>query len=98
MGLINNDSMQTKSDLQVSPGAYMSIGSTDLEIQRVSSGEYQLVFINSVWKDLTAHETNVRTFQKNSYTISISEAQLSESMYAVAYAYLKTVYPNTTDA
>ena len=70
MGLINNDSMQTKSDLQVSPGAYMSIGSTDLEIQRVSSGEYQLVFINSVWKDLTAHETNVRTFQKNSYTIS----------------------------
>ena len=98
MGLINNDSMQTKSDLQVPPGAYMSIGSNDLEIKRVSSGEYQLIFINSVWKDLTAHETAVGTFQRNSYIIPVSEAQLSESMYAVAYAYLKTVYPNTTDA
>ena len=98
MGLVNNDSMQTKSDLQVPPGAYMSIGSNDLEIQRVSSGEYKLNFINSLWKDLTAHETGVGTFQRKSYTIPISEAQLNESMYGLAYAYLKTVYPNTTDA
>ena len=98
MGLINNDSMQTKTELNVPAGAYMSIGSNDLEIHRILSDKYELIFINSIWKDQTAHETGVGTFQRKSYTIPISDAQLSESMYGLAYAYLKTVYPNTTDA
>jgi len=98
MGLINNDSMQTKSGLQVPPGSYMSIGSNDLELKRVSSGEYNLIFINSIWKDLTSHQNDVGTFEKDVYIIPVTEAQIGESMYGVAYAYLKTVYPNTTDA
>ena len=98
MGLVNNDSMQTKSGLRVSPGAYMSIGSNDLQINRLSSGEYQLSFINSIWKDQTAHQDGIRTFQTNPYRIPVSEAQLTDSMYGLAYAHLKTVYPNTTDA
>ncbi len=98
MGLRNNDTMETKSDLLVPVGAYMSIGTSSLELIEVSTGNYTLTFINTVWKDQTARDTQVRAFQTKSYTIPVVERGLAASMYTTAYNYLKTIYTNTTDA
>jgi len=97
MGLINNDTMETKSDLLVPVGAYMSIGTNALDTIK-ENGKYTITFINTVWKDKAARDTQVRAFQTKSYTIPITAEQLGTSVYTLAYDYLRTVYPNTTDA
>ena len=90
--------METKTELNVPPGAYMSIGSNALNLNKLQSEEYNLQIINSIWKDQAASKGGIKTFQRNVYTIPVQEAQLNDSMYTIAYAYLKTLYPNTTDA
>jgi len=97
MGLINNDTMETKSDLVVPVGAYMSIGTNPLDTVK-QDGKYTITFMNTIWKNQATRDAQVRPFQINSYTIPITSEQLSTSVYTLSYDYLKTVYPNTTDA
>ena len=97
MGLRNNDTMETKSELTAPVSAYMSIGTSSLELTEVSTGNYTLTFTNTVWKDQTARNGHIRPFETRSYTIPIVERGLAASMYTTAYNYLKTIYTNTTD-
>ena len=97
MGLRNNDTMETRSELIAPVRAYMSIGTTSLEIEKVSSGNYTLSFTNTVWKDQTAREGNIRAFERKSYSIPVVERGMGANMYTTAYTYLKTIYTNTTD-
>ncbi len=97
MGLRNNDTMQTRSELTAPVRAYMSIGTNPLELTAVSAGNYTLTFTNTVWKDQTAREANVRSFESKFYSIPVVERGLGASMYTTAYNYLKTIYTNTTD-
>lgn len=96
MGLINNDTMITKSGLVVPVGAYMSIGTDTLDTVK-EEGKYTLTFTNTVWKDQAARDAQVRPFQTNPYTIPLTTEQLNTSVYTVSYDYLRTLYPNTTD-
>ena len=97
MGLRNNQSMETSSEITVSRNAYMSIGTNNLTLMEVSTGNYNLSFTNTSWKDQTARNANVRSFQTKFYTIPIVERGLGTSLYTTAYNYLKTVYTDTTD-
>lgn len=97
MGLRNNDTLVTRSTLTAQAGTYISIGTHPLEINRVSTGNYTLRFIATIWKDQTAREESVRSIQSQSYTIPIVERDIAVSMYATAYAYLETIYTNTTN-
>ena len=97
MGLRNNDTMETRSELIAPVRAYMSIGTNSLELDKVSSGNYTLSFTNTVWKDQAAREGDIRAFERKSYSIPVAERGLGASMYTTAYNYLKTIYTNTTD-
>ena len=97
MGLRNNDTMETRSELIAPARTYMSIGTSSLELEKVSSGNYTLSFTNTVWKDQTARDGGIRSFERNFYSIPLVERGMSASMYTTAYTYLKTIYTNTTD-
>ena len=96
MGLINNNTMETNNGLIVPVGAYMCIGTDSMETS-VKAGTYTLQFVNTVWKDKATRDANTRSIQAKSYTLALTEAQLSASVYTLAYNHLRTVYTNTTD-
>ena len=97
MGLRNNDTLVTRSTLTAPVDTYISIGTHPLEVNRVSSGNYTLRFIATIWKDQTARDNSDRSIQSQSYTVPILDGGLVENMYATAYAYLETIYTNTTN-
>ena len=97
MGLRNNQTMETDSEITVPVDAYMSIGTNNLTLVEVSTGNYTLSFTNTSWKNQTARNTNVRAFKNKYYTIPIVERGLGTSLYTTAYNYLKTIYTDTTD-
>jgi len=96
MGLRNNVTLVTRSTLTAPAGTYISIGTHPLEVNRVSTENYTLRFIATVWKDKTTRDNSDRSIQSQSYTVPIVEGDLTENMYTTAYTYLETIYPNTT--
>ena len=97
MGLRNNDTMTTRTQLTAASRSYMSIGTSSLRIDLISSGNYTLSFTNKVWKDQAARNAGTRPFETNYYTIPLVERGMAANMYTTAYNHIKTVYTNTTD-
>ena len=97
MGLQNNDTVVTRSTLTAPVRTYISIAGHSLEINMVSTGNYTLRFIATMWKDKASRDGSVRSIQSQSYTVPIVERGMAANMYTTAYTHLKTVYRNTTD-
>jgi len=97
MGLRNNATMTTRTQLVVPARSYMSIGTSSLILKRISIGNYTLSFTNKVWKDQTARNDGTQPFESKHYIIPLVERSLEANMYTTAYNHIKTVYTNTTD-
>lgn len=98
MGLRNNRTTTARTRLVVPANVYMSIGESDLRLKKVSSGNYTLTFVNTMWKDESARNTDgVAHFESTSYTIAVVERGMAANMYTTAYNHLKTIYTSTTD-
>ena len=97
MGLKNRTVMATKAQISVAADSYMSIGSSNLKLVKVSSGNYTLSYTNTIWKDQTAREGGVSPFQQDGYSVAVAERGLGASLYTTAYTHLKTIYRNTVD-
>lgn len=99
MGIINHDSYTTKFGIDVTD-SYISIGTNSLEIQRENenNAEYSLMYIATVWASQSDRNNNKRSLQSIPRSITLNSTQMGESMYGVAYANLKTMFTNTTDA
>ena len=97
MGLRNNATMTTRTQLAVPVRTYMSIGTSNLTINLISSGNYTLSFTNKVWKDQAARDAGTRPFETKHYTIPMVARGLEANMYTTAYNHIKTIYTNTTD-
>ena len=97
MGLENRDTMVTRAQINVPVDSYMSIGSNTLKLEKVSTGNYTLSYINTVWKDQTAREAGVSPFKREGYSVAVVERSLGTSLYTTAYTHLKTIYTNTVD-
>tara|TARA_R110002074_G_scaffold8841_1_gene35742 strand:+ start:10678 stop:10968 length:291 start_codon:yes stop_codon:yes gene_type:complete len=96
MGLINHDSFSTPYGIDVTD-SYMSIATNNLEVSKDGT-EYKLLYITTIWNNETDRETNKRSLKNIVRSITLNSVQLEEGVYEVAYADLKTVFPNTTDA
>ena len=97
MGLRNNATMTTRTQLAVPVRSYMSIGTSNLIIDLISSGNYTLSFTNKVWKDQAARDAGTQAFETKHYRIPLVERGMAANMYTTAYNHIKTVYTDTTD-
>lgn len=97
MGLRNNNTMVTRSQLTAPVRTYMSIGTSPLKIITVSAGNYTLSFTSKTWKDQEARNRDVPPFDTTFYAIPIVERGMGANMYTTAYNHLKTIHTNTTD-
>jgi hypothetical protein len=97
MGLRNNATMITRTQLAVPVRTYMSIGTSDLTLKLISTGNYTLSFTNKVWKDQAARDAGTRAFETKHYIIPLVERGMAANMYTTAYNHIKTIYTDTTD-
>lgn len=96
MGLINHDSYTTTYGIDVTD-SYISVGTNSLEVSKDGTN-YRLRYIATIWASQTDRDNNKRSLQSLVRTVTMDSVQLEEGVYEVAYADLKTVFTNTTDA
>ena len=97
MGLRNNATMITRTQLTAPVRTYMSIGTSSLALKLISTGNYTLSFTNKVWIDQAARDAETPPFETKHYIIPLVERGMAANMYTTAYNHIKTVYTNTTD-
>lgn len=96
MGLINHDSYTTSYGIDVID-TYISVGTNNIEVFRDGTS-YNLRYVATIWASQTDRDNNKRSLQNLVRTVVLNSTQLQEGVYYVAYADLKTVFTNTTDA
>lgn len=100
MGIINNDSMDTDDGFSVT-GAYVSVGSNRVSVQRTGLDEsnvatYNIRFSATFWKDKAWRDAGSTSFKTVGYNTPITD--LSVPLYTSAYNILKAEYTNNTDS
>lgn len=95
MGIINHDNYTTSYGIDVTD-SYISIGTHNLEVSKDETN-YILRYIVTIWASQSDRNDNKRSLQVISREINISSAQLSTSLYELAYSDLKTIFKNSTD-
>lgn len=96
MGLINHDSYTTTYGIDVTD-SYISVGTNNIEIFRDDT-IYNLRYVATIWASQVDRDNNKRSLQCLVRTAELNSTQLQEGVYDVAYADLKTMFTNTTDA
>lgn len=96
MGIINHDIYTTSHGIDVTD-TYISIGTNSIEIFRDGT-RYNLRYVATIWASQVDRDNNKRSLHRLNHTVALNSTQLNESVYEVAYADLKTVFTNTTDA
>jgi len=96
MGLINHDSYTTSYGIDVTD-TYISIGTNNIEVFRDGTS-YKLRYVATIWASQADRDNDKRSLQCLVRTTELNSTQLQEGVYDVAYADLKTVFTNTTDA
>lgn len=97
MGIINHDSYSTKYGIDVTD-SYISLGTNSLEVYRDNDSEYVLRYIATIWVSQGDRDNNKRSVGSLSRRIQMNSTQIGEGVYNVAYADIKTVFTNNTDA
>ena len=97
MGIINHDSYTTKYGIDVTD-SYISLGTNSLEVHRDDDTEYKLRYIATIWVSQSDRDNNKRNLQTIVRRVTLNSTQMGEGVYNVAYADLKTMFTNTTDA
>ena len=96
MGLINHDSYTTSYGIDVID-SYISLGTNNIEVFKEET-TYNLIYIATIWASRADRENNKRSLQSMAREVTMDSTQLEKGVYEVAYADLKTVFTNTTDA
>lgn len=96
MGIINNDNMTTPDGFSAT-GAYISVGSNELKVYKNDDGEYLIDFVATCWKDQSSRIDGARSFKTIGY-IQKRVTELNQSVYTTAYSYIKSDFPNYTNA
>ena len=96
MGLINHDSYTTTYGIAVTD-SYISVGTNNIEVFKDGTA-YKLRYIATIWASQVDRDNNKRSLQSLVRAVIMDSTQLEEGVYEVAYADLKTVFTNTTDA
>ena len=96
MGLINHDSYTTSYGIDVTD-TYISVGTNNISIYKDDTN-HLMDYIATIWASQTSRDNNQRSLQSLCRTVTMDSTQLAEGAYDVAYADLKTVFTNTTDA
>jgi len=95
MGLINNDSYETPFGTSLT-GTYISVATNTMYVFRVETG-YMLRYTATVWATQEARTEGKASVSTTRYGVTLTGEQLAQGIYDLAYADLKTKYPNTTD-
>lgn len=97
MGIINNDSIDTPFGTTVT-GSYMAIGQNEITVRKDDDNKFVMDYYVRVWVNQDARNNNKSSVRTNAYSLELSDAQLTAGAYNTAYAHLKTVFTNSTDA
>lgn len=96
MAIINNDIMTTPDGFSVT-GAYISVGSNELKVYKDENGNFLIDFTVTIWKDKSWHDGGNRPFKTIGY-IQKPVTNIDQSVYTTAYSYIKSDFPNYTNA
>ena len=102
MGIINNDPIDTPYGTSVS-GSYMALGPNPIIIESEPNDDltdtiYRLNASASVWVDKSARGAQKRFITSIRISKVLSNDDLSQGPYELAYAALKVNFTNTSDA
>lgn len=94
MGLINHDSYTTSYGIDVTD-TYISVGTNNIEVFKEDTN-YRMRYIATIWVSQGDRDNGKRSLQSLVRAVTLDSTQLGEGVYEVAYADLKTMFPNTT--
>jgi hypothetical protein len=102
MGIVNNDSIDTAFGTSVT-GSYLAIGPNSIMIEREVDFEteavtYKLNTIATMWVDKAARDSNKRSIGLVNINKTLTEDELAQGGYVVAYNILKDMFPNNSDS
>jgi hypothetical protein len=105
MGIIVNDTVATSFGIDLA-NPYISIANNNIRIYQTTKTTenadtetvYIIDYITTTWKDQAARNANMLSVETKLHSVEVSAADISQGIYELAYANLKSKHPNHENA